>query len=76
MAPYTILSGPAQAAKAPSGLHMKPPQEPEPDQAVENQEDRYHEIEQPRHDQDQEARENGQDRRDMGNGEGHGERLR
>jgi hypothetical protein len=50
---------------------MKPPQKPEPDQAVEDEEDRDNQIEKPRHDQDQKARDHGYDRRDMGDGKGH-----
>ena len=55
---------------------MKPPQKPEADQAVENEEDRDHEIKQPRHDQNQQPSDNGHDRRNVGDGEGHLERLR
>jgi hypothetical protein len=50
---------------------MEPFQKPEPDQAVEDEEDRHDQIEKPRHDEDQKARDHGYDRRDMGNGEGH-----
>src|SRR5580704_7200624 len=41
-APYTTLSGPAQAANPVSSLHMEPLQEPQTDQAVENEKDRHH----------------------------------
>jgi hypothetical protein len=78
-APYTTLGGSAQAARDLSDdlhMYMQPPQEPKSNQTVENQENRYHEIKQPRHDQDQNACNDGQDRGDMGDGEGHGERLR
>jgi hypothetical protein len=50
---------------------MEPPQKAETDQAIEDEKDRDDQIEKPRHDQDQKARDNGNDRRDMGNGEGH-----
>jgi hypothetical protein len=60
-ATYTILSGPAQAAEGRLS-EVKPPQKPEPDQAVEDQKDRYNEVEQSRHDQDQKARDHGYDR--------------
>src|ERR1700684_4190375 len=52
-------------------LHMKPPQKPETDQAVEDEKDRDDEVEKPRHDQDQKAGDDGYDRRDMSDGEGH-----
>src|SRR5271154_484544 len=70
-APYTTLSGQAQAARAISSLHMEPLEEAEPDQPIEDEKDRDDQIEKPRHDQDQEARDDGYDRRDMGDGEGH-----
>ena len=54
-----------------SGVEVKPPEEAEPDQAVDNEKDRYHKIEEPRHDQDQKTRQDGQYRRDMGDGKGH-----
>src|ERR1700721_2097955 len=52
-------------------LHMEPPQKAETDHAVEDQKDRDDEVEKPRHDQDQKAGDDGYDRRDMGDGEGH-----
>jgi hypothetical protein len=69
--PYTILNSLAQAAQAISSLQMEPPKEAEANQAVEDEKDRDDQIEKPRHDQDQKAGDDGDDRRDMGNGEGH-----
>jgi hypothetical protein len=70
-APYTTLSGLAQAANEVSTLDMKPPQKAETDQAVQDEKDRNDKIEKPRHDQDQEAGDDGYDRRDMGDSQGH-----
>jgi hypothetical protein len=73
-APYTTLSGPAQAARDLS-VEMKPSQKSEPDQAVKDEKDRDDEVQQPWHDQDQKARNHRNDRRDMSDGEGHLEQL-
>src|SRR5215510_11224694 len=55
---------------------VKPLQEAKANQAVKNQEYRYDEIEEPRHDQDQNAGNERHDRRDMGDGQGHLKTLR
>ena len=47
-------------------LEVKPLQQSETQQAVENQERRYDEVEESWHDQDQTARNEGHDRRDVG----------
>src|ERR1700728_468171 len=52
-------------------LHMEPPQKAETNQAVEDEKDRNDEVKKPRHDQDQKAGDDGYDRRDMSDGEGH-----
>src|SRR5271168_1089087 len=52
-------------------LHMKPSQKAETDQAVEDEKDRNDEVKKPRHDQDQKAGDDGYNRRDMSDGEGH-----
>ena len=57
-------------------LHVKPFEQPKTDQAVENQEDRDHQIEQPRHDQDQQACNHRHDRRNVSDGQGHLKCLR
>jgi hypothetical protein len=55
---------------------MEPFQKAEADQAVEDQEDGYDEIQEPRHDQDQNAGNERHDWRDMGDGQGHLKQLR
>ena len=55
---------------------MEPFQEAEADQAIKNQEYSYDEVEEPRHDQDQNAGNERHDRRDMGDGQGHLKTLR
>src|ERR1700733_383500 len=67
---------PRKVRRRVSTLHVEPLQEPKADQAVENQEDRDHQIEQPRHDQNQQARDHGHDRRNVSDGQGHLKRLR
>jgi hypothetical protein len=61
----------AQAAKLASKLDMKPLEQPETDQADANQINRDHEIKQPRHDQNQDARDQGHERGNMGGGDRH-----
>jgi hypothetical protein len=68
--PYTTLGGEAQAGNDIS-LHMKPLEKSQPNQAVEDKKDRDDQVEKPRHDQDQKAGDDGYDRRDMSDGEGH-----
>jgi hypothetical protein len=55
---------------------MEPLQEPKSDQAIENQENSYDEVEQSRHYQDQSARNERHDWRDVGDGQGHLKTLR
>ena len=55
---------------------MQPSQQSETQQAVENQEQRYDVVEEARHDQDQSARNERHDRRDVGDRQGHLKALR
>jgi hypothetical protein len=50
---------------------MKPSQKAKPNQAVQNQEYGYDEIQQPGHDQDQNTGNKRHDRRYVGDGQGH-----
>src|SRR5258707_2479691 len=70
-APYTTLNGSAQDANVVSTLHVEPFEQPEPNQAGANQVDRDHEIKQPRHDQDQDARDQRHYGGNVSSGDGH-----
>jgi hypothetical protein len=70
-APYTTLNGSAQDANVVSTLHVKPFEQTEANQAGANQINRDHEIKQPRHDQDQDARDQGHYGRNVSSGDGH-----
>ena len=77
MAPYTTLRGSAQAAKPRfPALQVKHPEHAEPDQADEDQVDRDDEIQQSRHDQDEDTRDQGDDGGNVGSGDGHLKWLR
>jgi hypothetical protein len=66
------LEGSAQAASSRfKRLHVKPFEQTETDQAGANKIDRYHEIEEPRHDQNQNAGDQGHDGGNVGSGDRH-----
>jgi cytosine/adenosine deaminase-related metal-dependent hydrolase len=72
LAPYTILRGSAQAAKPRrSALHVKHPEKAEAVQTDQDQIDRDDEIQEPRHDQDQDASEQSYNGGNMRSGDGH-----
>ena len=54
-----------------STLHVKPFEQPETNQSGADQVDRHHDIKQPRHDQDQDARGQRHYGRNVGSGDGH-----
>jgi hypothetical protein len=65
-APYTILGGSAQAAKPAPKLDVEHPEKAQTRQTDENQIDRDYQIEKTRHDQNEDARNQGHDRLNMG----------
>ena len=65
------LDGSAQGARAIWSLQVQPFKDTEADQADEDQINRDNEIKQPRHDQDQYARDQGNDGGHMRSGDGH-----
>ncbi len=56
-------------------LQVQPFQQPEPDEPVKDQEQRDDHVQQPRHDENQNARDQRHDRGNVGNGQGHGKSL-
>ena len=80
-APYTTLKEPMQAVRRrilgpqSRSLHVEPLQQSETDQAVEDEEYCDDQIEEPRHDQNQQTREKRDDGCDVGDGQGHLETL-
>jgi hypothetical protein len=65
------FAGSTQAAEPASALHVKPLEQAEADQADANQIDRNHEIEEARHDQDQDASKKRHDRLNVGCSDDH-----